>query len=141
MSPDLLKRIEDALNIKFYDWQIKYLLKEPMVLDMRITGRTTGKTLVWVIEKLFESTEPLDLSDREKVLISSDWWCCENRIDRAMTHPYQRWYKDYVREIYTKLNNAGIQTRKVIFDVKQQEELVSEDSSDYWHAIEKPKCF
>ncbi|MEW8973493.1 MAG: hypothetical protein AB2375_04790 [Tissierellaceae bacterium] len=115
MNEDLLNRIERALDIKFHGWQRKYLLKEPMLLDMRITGRATGKTLVWVIEKLFESTEPLDLRDKGKVLISSDWWCCETESDRALRHPYLSWYKNYVKGIYQKLNDKGIRTREVIF--------------------------
>lgn len=135
MSPDLLNKIEDALNIRFYDWQRKYLLKKPMLLDMRITGRSTGKTLVWVIEQLFESTEPLDLRDRRNVLMSSDWWCCENRIDRASCHPYQTWYKNYVQEIYSKLNDAGVKTREVIFDDRQQEKPSSVNNDDDHHAI------
>lgn len=115
MNEDLLDIIEKALDIKFYEWQRKYLLKEPMLLDMRITGRVTGKTLTWVIEKLFESTEPLDLRDKRKVLIHSDWWCCDNRADRALGGHYLGWYKNYVKEIYHKLNDAGIRTREVIF--------------------------
>lgn len=96
-------------------WQRKYLLKEPMVLDLGITGRATGKTLVWVIEKLFESTEPLDLRDRRKILNASDWWCCTDRADGALGSHYLGWYKGYFKKIYLKLNDAGIKTREVIF--------------------------
>ncbi len=115
MSEELLNRIEKALDVKFYEWQRKYLLKEPMILDMMITGRATGKTLAWIIEKLFESEEPLDLRNKRDMLISSDWWCCENIMDRALNHPYIFWYKNYLKEIYQKLNDAGIRTREVIF--------------------------
>lgn len=115
MNEKLLNKIEEALGIKLFKWQKQYLLKEPMVLDMRITGRATGKTLVWIIEKLFESKEPLVLRDGKDVLISSDWWCCENRRDRALYHPYMSWYKNHLKDIYEKLNDAEIKTREVIF--------------------------
>lgn len=116
MNNQLLNDIEKVLNIEFYEWQRNYLLKEPIALNMKITGRRTGKTLVRVIEKLFESTEPLDLRDRRNVLISSaDWWCCENTMDKAIGHPYMNWYKNYLKEIYERLNKGGIRTREVIF--------------------------
>lgn len=115
MNIDLLNSIEKALDIKLYEWQRKYLLEEPMLLDMRITGRATGKTLVWVIKQLFESREPLDLSDKTGIMKSSDWWCCEVDIYRARSHPYAGWYKNYVKKIYQTLNDKGIQTREVIF--------------------------
>ena len=115
MNEDLLNKIEKVLGIKFHKWQRKYLLKEPMLLDMRITGRATGKTLTWVVEKLFESTESLDLRNKHKVLHASDWWCCENRADRALGSRYLDWYKHYLKEIYQTLNDAGIKTREVIF--------------------------
>lgn len=53
MNEELIKRIEKALNITFYKWQRKYLLNEPILLDMRMTGRCTGKTLVYIIKELF----------------------------------------------------------------------------------------
>ena len=115
MDNQLLNDIEKVLNIEFYEWQRKYLLKEPMVLNMRITGKRSGKTLVYVIAKLFESEEPLDLRNRRNVLVSSDWWSCENIMDRALNHPYMDWYKNYLKEIYERLNEGGIRTREVIF--------------------------
>lgn len=115
MSEELLSLIEKVFNIKFYEWQKKYLLNEPMLLDMRITGRTTGKTFVFIIKLLFESDELLDLRSRNETLIHSDWWCCENRMERALGSHYIRWYKNYLKEIYEKLNTAGIKTREVIF--------------------------
>lgn len=111
----LLNRIENVLEIKFYEWQRKYLLDQPMILDMRITGRCTGKTLVFIIKKLFENSEPLLLRDRNEVSNAADWWCCEASKYRALTHPYLNWYRHELRNIYEKLKEAGISTRKVIF--------------------------
>ena len=115
MDEELLNQIEQVLGIKFYDWQRKYLLKEPMIMDLRITGRGTGKTLVWVIETLFESDEPLDLRTREDVIHSSDWWSVGVNPKGTLEHPYIRWYRTYLFNIYDTLNSAGVRTRKVIF--------------------------
>lgn len=115
MCEELIGRIEKTLDIKFHEWQRKYLLNEPMLLDMRMTGRCTGKTLVHILKQLFEAPEPLLLRNKSEILSAADWWCCETRIDRAMHHPYLDWYRHELRRIYEKLNKAGIMTREVIF--------------------------
>ncbi len=115
LNEKLINAIEIALNIKFYEWQRKYLLNEPMLLDMKMTGRCTGKTLVYIIKKLFEHPEPLSLKSRTEVLKVADWWCCENRKEIALRHPYLDYYKHELKDIYIKLNEAGIITRKILF--------------------------
>ena len=115
MSEELISKIEKALEIKFYEWQRKYLLNEPMLLDMMITGRCTGKTLVYIVKQLFEHPEPLLLSKNTEVLNAADWWCCEVRKDRALGHCYLVFYRRTLKEVYEKLNQAGIVTREVIF--------------------------
>lgn len=115
MSKELINRIEKALDITFKEWQYKYLLNEPMVLDMRMTGRGTGKTLVFVIKKLFEHPAPLLFRNKPEVLGASDWWCCKNRISKAQYSPYLDWYRNELKKVYEKLNKAGIVTREVVF--------------------------
>lgn len=115
MSKELIFEIESALEITFHEWQRKYLLNEPMLLDMKMTGRCTGKTLVYIVKQLFEESEPLLLRNKTETLNSADWWCCENRIERALYHPYIDWYRSTLKEIHEKLNEAGIVTREVVF--------------------------
>jgi hypothetical protein len=115
MSKELIHRIEETLEISFYDWQRKYLLNEPMLLDMVMTGRRTGKTLVFIVKQLFEHSEPLLLRNKTEVLNVADWWCCETIKDRALAHHYLDWYRHELKEVYKKLNEAGIKTREVIF--------------------------
>ncbi|SHJ64626.1 hypothetical protein SAMN05444401_3560 [Clostridium amylolyticum] len=115
MNKELISKIEKALNIKFYEWQRKYLLNEAMLLDMRMTGRCTGKTLAHIIKQLFESSEPLLLRNKDEILDKADWWCCEIRKDRALRNPYLEWYKHELKGIYEELNEAGIVTREVIY--------------------------
>ena len=115
MNKELISRIEKVLDINFRVWQQKYLLNEPMLLDMRMTGRCTGKTLVFVLKQLFEDSTPLLLNNPTNILNNADWWCCEVRKDRAEGIPYLSWYRHELRDIYEKLNEAGIVTREVIF--------------------------
>lgn len=115
MNEELINKLEKVLNITFYEWQRKYLLDEPMLLDMKITGRCTGKTLVFVIKQLFERSETLLLRNRTEVLNAADWWCCEQPKKRALSHPYLSFYRNTLKDVYEKLNKAGVVTRKVIF--------------------------
>lgn len=115
MSKELISRIEKALGITFYEWQRKYLLNEPMLLDMRMTGRCTGKTLAHIIKQLFENSEPLLLISKVEILDKADWWCCEIRKDRALGNPYLEFYKRELKGIHEKLNEAGIVTREVVY--------------------------
>ena len=61
ITKELIPKIEMALGFELLEWQIKYLLKEPQVLDLRWTGRKTGKTMLSMLDLLFESDKPLFL--------------------------------------------------------------------------------
>lgn len=114
LNRDLLTKVEQALNIHFHEWQIKYILQEPDILDMRITGRATGKTLAYILKTLFESEETLDLSNAKTLIETSDWYCSSSEKPKTVGN-YQHWFLEEIRDIYNTLNDAGIKTRKVIF--------------------------
>ena len=111
----LIIKIQNVLGIEFYGWQRKYLLNEPMLLNMRMTGRCAGKTLVFIVKQLFESSEPLLLRNKADTLNAADWWCCEIREDRALGLSYLYWYRHELKDIYKELTEAGIKTREVKF--------------------------
>lgn len=115
ISEELVKKIEKVLDIKFYEWQRKYLLNEPMVLDLKITGRGTGKSLIYMIKKLFEDPKPLLLKRRIELLEFVDWWNWTDREECARFYPNLDVFKNELMDIYEKLNDAGIITRKVVF--------------------------
>ena len=115
MNETIIKKIEEALDIKFYEWQRKYLLNEPMLLDLKITGRGTGKSLIYMIKKLFEDPKPLLLKRRIELLEFVDWWNWTERVESAIYYPDLDVFKSGLRDIYERLNDAGIITRKVIF--------------------------
>lgn len=113
LDRDLLDRIGRALNIKLREWQINYILDIPMVLDMRITGRGTGKTLAYVIKLLFSNDYPIKAYDRNVIGLLSDDYHNISEMGYRDTH-YDRWFRDYLLTIYETLKSAGINPRPVL---------------------------
>lgn len=114
MNEELLRKVEKALNICFFDWQKDYILDIPRVLDMRMTGRRTGKTLVYLIKLLFSEDIPLNAFEINEVGKYSDWYCVSDRIDRKDT-TYTQWFRRYLRDIYNTLIEKGLNPRPVFF--------------------------
>lgn len=130
LNEELLRRIEAVLDIKFYDWQVNYLLNIPEALDMRITGRCTGKTTAYIIKKLFKSEEPLRLYERQYLENISDWWSVTNRIDRKEPH-YTRWFEKELRRIYEMFISHKIQPRPVFFTRQQEIEYINTHTKEF----------
>lgn len=118
----LLNRIEQVLNIRFHDWQVDYMLGIPRVLNMRITGRVTGKTLVYIIKLLFSDDKPLNAYEIKKVENYSDWYSVTNRPNEKKPH-YTQWFRRYLKDIYDKLKEKGIQPRPVFFSKEEEKQF------------------
>ena len=67
ITKELIPKIEEALGVELLEWQIKYLLKEPQVLDLHWLGRRTGKTMLSMLELLLGTDKPLFLMVGKKV--------------------------------------------------------------------------
>lgn len=130
LTRELLSQIEKALNIRFEEWHIKYLLKEPQVMKMTWTGRQTGKTTLWILELLFSGNKPLviimtdktDLANRVndgqiEVRISAevcDWFSLLVRYERnASIQFYEQFFVKELMDIHKKLKKSGIPVRDV----------------------------
>jgi hypothetical protein len=116
LDAELVKRIEDILSVKFEPWQINYLNDIPMVLDMRITGRGTGKTLVYIIKLLFVDEKPIKLYDSKGVADLSDDFSYNRPTDRFRSDHYTKYFRNYLNDIYRKLSMGGIHTRPVLYN-------------------------
>ncbi len=116
ITKELIKKIENVFNIEFKEWQQKYLLDEPMILDLNITGRCTGKTLVYIIKLLYSSDEPLDLRRKENIVEISDWWSIGKSKEDACRYGYWNFFKQELKIIYSELNDAGLKTRVIILN-------------------------
>jgi len=111
LDMDLIKTIEGILGFKFEEWQKNYMLDIPMVLDMRITGRRTGKTLVYIIKMLFADDEPLGNDD---IIRYADDWTINDRYKSAgqVSH-YARFFREEVIRIYYVLIMAELSPRQI----------------------------
>ena len=118
---NLLKKIELALGLKFKEWQINYMLDIPMVLDMKITGRGTGKTLVYTIKMLFSDDIPIRVYKSKEIANISDWFCMGDQINPH----YVKWYRDYLIETYGLLIQKGMTPRQLVF--KEEELKLGDD--------------
>jgi hypothetical protein len=112
LDEELIKRVEHVLTLKLKDWQINYILGIPMVLDMKITGRGTGKTLAYILKLLFLEDTPIKAYDINEICKISDSYCVCSRMDDPDIH-YNIWFRDYLREIYNLLTDNGLITRPV----------------------------
>lgn len=86
---DLFKRVEAALGFKLFTWQKSFIATG----IFRKYGETTARC---IRELLAVNSPPLDFS-------------------RKATHLRSEFYKMEMRKIQQKLNEAGIQTRKVFW--------------------------
>lgn len=96
---DLFKRIETALGFKLFTWQKSFI--ETGIF--RRYGETTARCLR---ELLAVNSPPLDFS-------------------KKATHPRSEFYKMEMRKIQQKLNEAGIQTRKVFWSESDKRKYYS----------------
>ena len=103
LDKDLLVRVEQALHIKLKEWQVNYILDIPMVLDLSIADRGTGKTTAYIIKLLFSDDEPIRLYSKGDILKIAD-----NTNDL-----YLGWFEDQLYSIYVELESNEIRPRPV----------------------------
>ena len=89
------------------------MLDIPMVLDMKITGRQTGKTLVHVIKTLFSEDTPIRPYRLKEMRNISDRYCTFKENNN-----YTKWYRDFLIEIYHLLIKNGIIPRRLVLKEK-----------------------
>jgi hypothetical protein len=127
LDKDLLERIGKALNITFHEWQINYILGMPMILDMKITGRATGKTLVYIIKLLFTDDKPIRAYDIHDIAECSDWWSCYRiPVVGLRENHYAGWFRCYFTDIYKAIELAGIKTRPVFLSEQEYRVYMNE---------------
>lgn len=115
LDDQLLKKIEEVLGIKFYNWQRSYILNERMILDMQDMGRGTGKTFAYIIKQLFESDEPLFLNNPDMQARNCDWFMIGQRLEQAHLTNYPKVYTHALKICYDAFIDGGIIPRKVKF--------------------------
>lgn len=133
LNTELLKRIEKVLNLEFREWQVNYLLDISMVLDMHITGRGTGKTLVYIIKLLFEKDKPILIYDMSEIVNYCDWFSVSNKEKEVcIDSHYTRWFRNYLFDIYKALTSSGIVTRPIIFNKQDDVKNNRDEYKKHW---------
>ena len=125
LNTDLLCKIEEALDIEFCNWQVDYILDRPQILNMRITGRKTGKTTVYIIKLLFQEDKPIRAYERTEVTQYSDWFCISDRQERADNH-YTEFFRRYLIDIYEKLIEKGLNPRPIFFSRDEERQFYNQ---------------
>ena len=95
----ILEKVEDALGFKLFIWQKTYIAQG----HFRKYGATTAEVLKDLLQV---DAPPLDYS---------------NRTGNHM----QELYRDELKKIKRKLNQAGIPTREVFFSVKEKNDFMA----------------
>ena len=130
ITKELIPKIEEALGFALLEWQIKYLLKEPQVLDLRWTGRRTGKTMLSMLDLLLGSDKPLFLMVGNKVKYMDgikekenliplgnvvDWYTIMTPHERGSSkhNIYAMMYLKDLQEMRDKLVKCGVPVRKI----------------------------
>lgn len=111
LDVNLIERIEVVLGFKFEEWQKNYMLDIPMLLDMRITGRRTGKTLIYIIKLLFADDEPL--RNYDIIRYADDWNVNDQYKSVRRESNYTRFFREQVRDIYDLLIMGCISPRQI----------------------------
>ncbi len=95
----ILEKVEDALGFKLFIWQKTYIAQGHF--------RKYGATTAHVLKDLLQvDAPPLDYSKRTG-------------------NHMQELYRDELKKIKRKLNQAGIPTREVFFSVKEKNDFMA----------------
>ena len=95
----ILEKVEDALGFKLFIWQKTYIAQG----HFRKYGATTAQALKDLLQV---DAPPLDYSKRTG-------------------NHMQELYRDELKKIKRKLNQAGIPTREVFFSVKEKNDFMA----------------
>lgn len=98
---NLIKLVNDALDIELYDYQVDYILNITPTCQ-----NSEGCTIVHIIKMLLvidDNDAPLKLSDSDKWL---------DRNDSSIR--YKDWFIEEVLNTHRKLKSAGVPVREII---------------------------
>ena len=109
----IVKRINKALNIKLYEWQIRFIFADGEYQGEYLYGRRNGKTLANALKLILSSEPPLIYNKHSGLFIigNIETYAKED----AQTRIRYRYFCDEVLKIYKTLDEAGgIPLRKII---------------------------
>lgn len=109
----IVKRINKALNIKLYEWQIRFIFGDGEYQSEYLYGRRNGKTLANALKLILSSGPPLIYDKRSGLFITGNIEAYAK--EDAQTRRRYRCFCDEVLKIYKTLDEAGgIPLREII---------------------------
>ncbi len=113
-----VKKIEKALGIKLYDWQIKFIFGHQ---DFMNPARACGKTLAHCIRICIEHKKPPLTLNIWKIQddISVEKYEGAQAEMFMRQEAYKHWLFHELRSTYQKLCTQKIKLRKIIFEVRR----------------------
>lgn len=109
----IVKRINKALNIKLYEWQIRFIFADGEYQGEYLYGRRNGKTLANALKLILSSGPPLIYDKRSGLFITGGIEAYAK--EDAQTRIRYRYFCDEVLKIYKTLDEAGgIPLREII---------------------------
>lgn len=109
----IVKRINKALNIKLYEWQIHFIFGDGEYRGEYLYGHRNGKTLANALKLILSSGPPLIYDKRSGLFITGSIEAYAK--EDAQTRIRYRYFCDEVLKIYKALDEAGgIPLRKII---------------------------
>ena len=101
----IVKRINKALNIKLYEWQIHFIFGDGEYQSEYLYGRRNGKTLANALKLCLSSGSPLIYDKRSGLFITGGIEAYAK--EDAQTRVRYRYFCDEVLKIYKTLDEAG----------------------------------
>lgn len=111
----IIGQVERALGLELYDWQRLYIITG---IWQPPAGRLQGRTLAYILRLLLDQSQPLLLCELQYVRAYADNPFTEQY--RPVPTHYAGWFKRELSHIHTALQEAGVQTREVIFRESHQ---------------------
>lgn len=107
-----VKKINNALNIKLYNWQIDYIFNNGEYHDESRYGRCNGKTLANILKLLFSDGGDISFYVQEKAF--DDWELYRFAQEDDFTYRRQRFFSEETLRVYKKLSTVkGLKIRKI----------------------------
>lgn len=110
----IVKKINKALSISLYDWQIDYIFNKGLYHSECDYGRGNGKTLANVLKFLFSKGDIVLIDYRAKCFHNANEWLYNYAIEDNTTERRKRFFVEEVLRVYGILSNIkGLKIRKI----------------------------
>lgn len=109
----IVKKVNKALDIKLYEWQIRFIFEDGEYHDQETHGRQNGKTLACALKLCLSSGAPITYSSRTRTFQDTEAHVAA--MEDGVTMYRRQFFADETMQIYRKLQAAGgIPLREII---------------------------